>query len=162
MTLKEAPVSPVYRRANQISAAVLFVLSVMLASVAKGYGLIVAQSVVGPGMYLFLLSLVMGLLAVIWFVQATLWRLVREDSPTTPDREGVFRITTTVVGIALFVPLLNVLGYQVAMLLLCTGILILGFREPKLKSLIVGLVMSFGSYYLFAALLSLPLPSTFR
>jgi len=113
----------------------------------------------GPGFFSFWLSLILGGLAVLMIVQATLRRPDPMPEEFIPSRSGLTKMGAILLSLVVTTALLNVLGFSLTMFgvfvfLLCT----LG-RPGWIVTLLVSVAGSFGVFYLFDRWLRVQLPS---
>lgn len=117
----------------------------------------------GPGFFPLWLGVLLVVLGVIWIGQEVRARLRpetrREPVPEeeTPDYSlpTVLAILVSLCGLA---ACLELVGYQVSMLVfLLFHLLVVGRRGP-LQSLVIAVIGSFGVFYAFTRLLTVPLP----
>jgi putative tricarboxylic transport membrane protein len=112
----------------------------------------------GPGFFSFWLAVILGALAFVMLLQATLGRAEPAPADFFASRTGYLRMGAVVLALAATTALLEPIGFCVAMLamylfLLCT----LGRRSIVVTALIA-LSGSFGVYYVFVRWLNVPLP----
>jgi hypothetical protein len=148
-----------YIATNVVTAAAFLVLGVTLAAFGLVYGL-VKTNVPGPGMFPFVLGMLLILLTVLW----TLMRKQRDVSsadevPTVPDRTGMKYIGITLAAGVSFIALLSAAGYQLTMLLYIAVLLRFVSHRSWLMTAVLSVAFSFGSYLVFVALLGVPLPA---
>lgn len=122
----------------------------------------------GPGFFPFWLGALLIVLAAGWFVSdLRSWRGARagELGPATEEMEeapaySLPTVTAIVISLCVLAALLEVLGYQLSMLLfLLYHLLVLG-RRGLLLSVTLAAVGSFGVFVAFTQLLSVPLPAS--
>lgn len=124
----------------------------------------------GPGFFPLWLAVLLGALSVIWLVEqirsagessAVAEESVADDDelPHEPDAPlAPVELTTIVISLVVLAALLEVLGFQLSMLLfLLFQLKILG-RRRWLLTIVMSVLGSFGIYTLFAQVLSVSLP----
>jgi len=112
----------------------------------------------GPGFFPFWLSVVGGGLALLLLAQLHSGRAAVDAGTLKFDRSGVRRVTLVLAGLIVAVALLELVGFRLAMLLLIAYVLVaLGVRN-WLAITLFALAGSFGVFYVFFALLKVPLP----
>lgn len=118
----------------------------------------------GPGFFPLWLGVLLVVLGLIWFGQELRARLRPETSgrPTADDEEtpeySLPTVLAILVSLCVLAACLELVGYQVSMLVfLLFHLLVVGRRGP-LQSLVIAVVGSFGVFYAFTRLLTVPLP----
>ena len=114
----------------------------------------------GPGFFGVWLGGLLALLAVILFLQNTLprWRPT-EPLELLPPPEARPPLALTVATLPITVLLLPLLGFRLTVLALCLFLLVVVGRQPWWLSAVVGLLASFGVFYVFTSLLGVVLPT---
>ncbi len=145
------------KRPYQITGVVLILLAVFVYREAvdlKYY----QRTGPGPGFFPTWDSILIGLLGIIMFVQATFKN--RDPLPRGffPTRAGYLRVGAIVLGVGASALLLNPLGYPFTMLAFLLFMLFALGRQNPLVAITVALLGSFGVYYAFVNWLNVPLP----
>jgi len=118
----------------------------------------------GPGFFPLWLGVLLVVLGVIWIGQELRARLRPEDpsepvadEEETPDYSlpTVLAILVSLCGLA---ACLELVGYQVSMLVFLLFHLLVVGRRGLLQSLVIAVLGSFGVFYAFTRLLTVPLP----
>ena len=168
-TAAAAPGETRAARVSRLTGPVLLLLlasAVIWNSVGLGYWTTLGP---GPGFFPLWLATLLAALSVAWLVQQ-----IRGSSPPTDVEEPVAglealpqeaesavepgRVVAIVVSLVVLTALLEVLGFQLSMLLfLIFHLKVLG-RRRWLLTLVLSAVGSFGVYTLFALVLSVNLP----
>ncbi|MFJ9389922.1 tripartite tricarboxylate transporter TctB family protein [Nocardioides sp. NPDC101246] len=125
----------------------------------------------GPGFFPLWLGVLLVVLGLIWFGQELRARLrpagsggqdgpaaeTRTDEEETPDYSPR-TVLAILVSLCVLAACLEPVGYQVSMLVfLLFHLLVVGRRGP-LQSLVIAVIGSFGVFYAFTRLLTVPLP----
>jgi putative tricarboxylic transport membrane protein len=137
------------------SAAVLIGIYVVISGFGFGFG---TAAKPGAGVFPVAIGFILAALGALWLVQCLIGRVQREESPADADRSGRLRIVLSIaviVGFALFV---NVLGYQITMLLVMGTLLTFIAKRKWWLTLILSAVMAFGTFALFDYGLGVVLP----
>lgn len=112
----------------------------------------------GPGLLPLLISAAMLLLGIAMFVQATFGTSDPMPADFFPNRAGGFRVAAlALASIGLFV-LMVPLGFILSTMAFLLFVLIAMGKQKPLIAGVVALIGSFGTYYVFAYLLQVPLP----
>jgi putative tricarboxylic transport membrane protein len=114
----------------------------------------------GPGFFSFWMGI---LLMVLSFVQIFMtWRRPAETLPAgfIPNREGIKRMLSIMGALTASLLLMNTLGFSLTMMLFCIFLLRSLGRQPWWLTLVLAVVASFGTRYLFG-LLQVMLPKGF-
>jgi len=112
----------------------------------------------GPGFFPLWLSLLLAILAVAMFWQATFGKPEAMPADFYPDRKGYLRIGAVLAALAGVIVLIEPLGFRLVMLGLYLFLLAVLGRQHPLVTGIVALAGSFGVYYVFVHWLAVPLP----
>lgn len=118
----------------------------------------------GPGFFPLWLGVLLVVLGLVWFGQGLRARLRPElarrpaaDEEETPDY-SLPSVLAILVSLCVLAACLEPVGYQVSMLVfLLFHLLVIGGRG-LLQSLVIAVVGSFGVFYAFTRLLTVPLP----
>ncbi len=113
----------------------------------------------GAGFFPFCLSVMGAGLSLALFVQSWRGHAIGEATQgLLPRGEGARRAAALVAGLAVAALLLQPLGFRLAMLIFCVGLLLaLGVRRP-ITIAIFALASSFGLFHVFYHWLQVPLP----
>jgi putative tricarboxylic transport membrane protein len=114
----------------------------------------------GPGFFPFWLAMLMGTLAVIWFIQLWLSPLPGDASDMVPSRIGCVRIASLLFSSILFGYCVERIGFSLSMLGLLLFLLTALGRQKWYVTLSISLIGSFGVHYLFSHHLKVPLPAS--
>jgi putative tricarboxylic transport membrane protein len=109
----------------------------------------------GPGFYPMSVGLFGAVVALVWVV--SVFRRKPDVAAVATLAAGLGRAGTTAGLLVAYCLLLPWTGYPLAAFGF-TGLLLRGLGAGWASSLVIGLVSSVGSYYLFAVLLGVPLP----
>jgi putative tricarboxylic transport membrane protein len=112
----------------------------------------------GPGFFPLWICVLLALLAVFVFVNATFRQPVALPEGFFAPASGYRRIVAVVLALFAVASLLPVLGFRLTMLAFYLALLSLLGRRHPLETLLLGLVGSFGAFHVFVEFLSLPLP----
>ncbi len=114
----------------------------------------------GPGFFPFWLGTTLGVLSIIWLVQASTGPKEAMEAGFIPSRQGLVRILSVLVAMVLFGFWVDDLGFQLTMLIFLGALLMLLGRQKLIVTAAVALVGSFGVYYVFKHWLDVPLPAS--
>jgi len=112
----------------------------------------------GPGFFPLWLSVLLAVLAVAMFVQATFGKPEAMPADFYPDRKGYLRIGAVLGALVGVILLLGPLGFRLVTLAFYLFLLIALGRQNLLVTVIIALAGSFGVYYVFVHWLATPLP----
>ena len=112
----------------------------------------------GPGFFPLWLSILLAILAVAMFWQATFGKPEARPADYYPDRKGYLRIGAVLGALVGVIVLIGPLGFRLVMLGFYLFLLIALGRQPLLLTVIIALAGSFGVYYVFVRWLATPLP----
>ncbi len=114
----------------------------------------------GPGAFFFplLVSILIGFLGVMMFLQATFGASEAMPADFFATRAGYLRIGAIVLALAAIVVLLEPLGFRLTMLVFLALLLLTLGRQNLLVTAVIALLGSFGTYYVFVQWLRTPLP----
>lgn len=112
----------------------------------------------GPGFFPLWLCGLLGLLALVVIFQATFAQSDPLPEDFFPLASGYKRIVAVVAGLVAVALLMPILGFRLTMLGFYLALLTLLGRRHAVETVILALVGSFGTFYLFVEYLSQPLP----
>jgi putative tricarboxylic transport membrane protein len=112
----------------------------------------------GPGFFPLWLSILLAILAVAMFWQATFGKPEAMPADFYPDRKGYLRIGAVLAALVGVIVLMGALGFRLAMLGFYLFLLTVLGRQHPLVTGIIALAGSFGVYYVFVRWLAVPLP----
>jgi len=114
----------------------------------------------GPGFFSFWLGILLMLLSLAQMV--IIWRRPAESLPAgfIPGREGVKRMLSIMAALAVSLFLMDILGFSLTIMGFCIFLLRRLGRQPWWLTLVLAVVASFGTSYLFG-LLQVMLPKGF-
>lgn len=112
----------------------------------------------GPGFFPLWLSILLAILAVAMFWQATFGKPEAMPADFYADRSGYLRIGAVVAALVGVIVLMGPLGFRLVMLAFYLFLLTVLGRQHPLVTGIVALAGSFGVYYVFVHWLAVPLP----
>lgn len=138
------------------AAILLIALATAIGSLSLGY-----WTPIGPGAGFFplVIAVVLGLAAIFWGL--TQWRGTAPSEVTEGEQPASLgRIITTVASLAILSAVLEILGFQLSVLLfLFFHLRILG-KQKWIVTIPITLAGSFGLYLLFSKVLSVGLPAS--
>ena len=114
----------------------------------------------GAGFLPFWLGVLLAVLATILFVSA--WRrqaTEKDNEPVFPGKQALFAITLVLVGLAVYIFLIEVLGYLVDTFLFIVFLMKVVEREKWPLTLMVAVGTTAGLFITFQVLLQITLPS---
>ncbi len=114
----------------------------------------------GAGFLPFWLGVLLAVLATILVVSA--WRsqaTEKDSSPVFPGKQALFAITLVLVGLAVYILLIDVLGYIVDTFLFIVFLVKIVEREPWPLTLKLAVAATAGLFITFHLLLKITLPS---
>ncbi len=113
----------------------------------------------GAGFLPFWLGVLLAVLAAILFVTAWRREATESDSkPVFPGKQALFSITLVLVGLAVYILLIDVLGYVVDTFLYMVFLVKIVEREPWPLTLKLSVAGTAGLYIIFRVLLKITLP----
>jgi len=115
----------------------------------------------GPGFFPFWLALLLGTLSVLMILQATFRRPGPMPADFFAGRAGYLRVGAIVLALAATTVLMEILGFRLTMLGTMILLLFALGRPSLIVTLLVSVIGSFGSFYVFTKLLRVPLPRGF-
>ncbi|MEN6499040.1 MAG: tripartite tricarboxylate transporter TctB family protein [Rectinema sp.] len=149
------------RRTSLAAGIVFFVfsLTVIAASWSLEYYSFIGP---GPGFFPFWLSLVLGLLSVVWIVQILRstpksWKGTGEER-LFPRGTALFRLLSIVGALCFMIIFMEPLGFQLSMFAFMIFLLIVLGQVKILTTLIIAASSSFGLFKVFTMLLDVQLP----
>jgi hypothetical protein len=150
---REAPVATARPIGTWVAQAVLIVISAYIFLESRSLG-IWTDGGPGPGFFPLVLSIALAALSVVWFIQTR-----RDASEAKPGENHLGRqAAITTASLILLASLLNVLGFQLALLLFLLFHLRVMGRVRWVTSLAVAVLGSVGAFHLFNDLLMVSLP----
>lgn len=116
----------------------------------------------GPGFFPFWLSLILGLLSIIWIIQVLLAKNNSEksdaDSAILPKGKGLLRLLSIIGALAFMILSMDAIGFQLPMFAFLIFLLfVLGKVKPA-TTLVIAAIGSFGLFKVFTLLLDVQLP----
>ncbi len=115
----------------------------------------------GAGFLPFWLGVLLTVLATILFVSA--WKRPANDKeaePVFPGKQALFAIASVLVGVAVYISLIDTLGYLVDTFLLIVFLMKVVEREKWPLTLTISVVTTGTLYVVFQVLLKITLPSS--
>jgi hypothetical protein len=109
----------------------------------------------GPGFLAFWVGLALAVLGPVWLVQVS---LAPPPAPAPSAPGGPLRVAAILAALVAFAVLLAPLGFTLVMLGLLLGLFFAYDREHALAKIVVALVGSVGTHYVFERFLRVPLP----
>ncbi|MDP1990512.1 MAG: tripartite tricarboxylate transporter TctB family protein [Syntrophales bacterium] len=145
------------KRWYQITGVVLFLVAVFLirASIGLRYYTPLGP---GPGFFPLWLSILLAILAVAMFCQATFGKPEAMPADFYADWKGYLRIGGVVAALVGSIVLMESLGFCLVMLVFYLFVLTVLGRQHPLVTGIIAFAGSFGMYYVFVHWLATPLP----
>jgi len=145
---------------NLIGAVLILALGayMIVSAFVFGFG---TPSKPGAGLFPALIGGVLLLLGAIWLGQIVTGRARREsDEPFALDRGGATKIGITIAVIVGFALVLDLLGYQLTMLIAIAVLLKFIARSRWWVIAIIAVVFSLGTFTLFDFALGVPMPTS--
>lgn len=147
------------RRVYQIASLVFLAFSVYLVFKSRQMEYY-ADLGPGAGFFPFWLGMLLAVLSITWLIQVSTGPKVPMEKGFIPDRQGLIRILSVLAAMALFGWVVDLLGFQLTMMIFLGVLLITLGRQSLFVTATVALVGSFGVYYVFTHWLSVQLPSS--
>lgn len=147
------------RRVYQIASLVFLVFSACLVFQSRQMEYY-ADLGPGPGFFPFWLGALLAVLSIIWLIQVSTGPRDTMEVGFIPSRQGLVRILSILVAMALFGWVVDDLGFQLTMLFFLGLLLITLGRQKLIVTAAVALVGSFGVYYAFTHWLDVQLPAS--
>ena len=145
------------RRIFQVASLALFGLGLFLVFQGRSIGL-AGHFGPGPGFFAFWIGFALATLSVVWCIRVSLQPAVAMPPGFIPERGGILRVVLVILALVAFAALLELIGFNLAMLGLL-ACLMFGFgREHVTLKVVISLAGSFGVHYVFEKLLRVPLP----
>jgi hypothetical protein len=146
------------RRAHQAAALVFLAIGAYVTVTAPGLVLYDDRGP-GPGLFPFCVGLLMIPLALVWLFRLTARGLDEEENaPFFEGSDGFRRVALLALGTVLLGALVPVLGFQVTVLVMVVGFLLMQWPGHIIWTIVLGCAASFGLYYVFTALFGAMLP----
>jgi putative tricarboxylic transport membrane protein len=145
------------RRPYQITGACFVLLAIFVAAEARALRYYTPLGP-GPGFFAFWLAVLLGGLALLMLLQATLGRPEPRPADFVAERTGYLRIGAVVLALVATIYLLEPLGFSLTMFGVCAFLLVALGRQGVLVTLLVSLACSVGAYSVFDHWLKVPLP----
>ena len=137
----------------------IFSLTVMIASWSMEYYSSIGP---GPGFFPFWLSLILGLLSVVWLIQivrsAPRSNKSEGQEKVFPRGEALFRFLSIIGALCFMVLLMEPLGFQISMFAFMIFLLMVLGRVRIITTIIIAIISSFGLFQIFTLLLDVQLP----
>jgi putative tricarboxylic transport membrane protein len=148
---------PTMKRPYQITASILFALSVLITyeSLQLKYYTPLGP---GPGFFPFFLSLCLAVLALVMFYQATFKKSDPRPEDFIESRLGYLRALGICVAWIWAAGMLERLGYRLTMLVFFPFLLLTLGRVKWYMIVLISLLGSIVTFYVFSIQLSVPLP----
>lgn len=112
----------------------------------------------GAGFFPFWLGTTLGVLSFIWLVQVSRRSGKPKEGAFLPKEGGTGRILSILASLVVLGCLMNLIGFQLTMLLFLVFLLMILGRQKLMVSLIIALLGSVGLYHVFVRYLDVPLP----
>jgi hypothetical protein len=141
-------------RFRQAAALIVTAIGVFLALAGVRLRL-EGQNGPGPGFLAFWVGLALAVLGPVWLVQVS---LAPPPAPASSAPGGPVRVAAILAALVAFAVLLAPLGFTLVMLGLLLGLFFAYDREHALAKIVVALVGSVGTHYVFERFLRVPLP----
>lgn len=151
------------RRASLVAGIVFFAFSTILAIVS--WSMEYYSSIgPGPGFFPFWLSLILGLLSVVWIFQVLKTpdpaSATKYESKLLPGSEGLRRLVSIVGALVFMIILMEPIGFQLPMFAFLVFLLIVMGKIRLWITLCIAAVGSFGLFRVFTILLDVQLPQS--
>jgi putative tricarboxylic transport membrane protein len=144
-------------RPYQITAAVLLGLSAFLGREALKLSYYSPLGP-GPGFFPLWLAVLLAVMGVAMFWQATFRRPEAMPDDFFPDRRGYLRIGAVLAALVWVIALMDLLGFCLVMLVFYGFLLTVLGRQHPLVTGVIAVIGSFGVYYVFVRWLAVALP----
>jgi putative tricarboxylic transport membrane protein len=116
----------------------------------------------GPGFFPFWLSLILGLLSIIWIIQVLRTGKSSHESDSEssfiPRGQGLLRLLSIIGALAFMILLMDTIGFQLPMFAFLIFLLYVLGKVKPVTTLIIAAVGSFGLFRIFTLLLDVQLP----
>ncbi|HRY53496.1 MAG TPA: tripartite tricarboxylate transporter TctB family protein [Spirochaetia bacterium] len=151
------------RKSRLIASSIFLVFSaaLMIASVSMEYYSSIGP---GPGFFPFWLSLILGLLSIIWIVQivrsAPASAKTEGEETLFPRGGGLLRILSLFGALCFMIAFMEPLGFQLAMFAFLAFLLVALGHVKTWMTLIIAGIGSFGLFRVFTLLLDVQLPQS--
>jgi putative tricarboxylic transport membrane protein len=147
------------RRVYQLASLVFLAFSIYLVVKSRDMEYFAALGP-GAGFFPFWLGSLLAVLSIIWLIQVSIGPKEPMKADFIPDRQGVIRVISVVVALALFSWVVETLGFQLTMLIFLATLLIALGRQNLIVTAAVAIGGSFGIYYVFTKWLDVSLPAS--
>lgn len=155
--LVTGPSKNAMRRTYQITGLVFLLLAAFLGHHAWGLSYYTPLGP-GPGFFPLWLCILLALLAVVVFLQATFRQPVALPENFFAPASGYRRIAAILISLFAVATLMPTFGFRLTMLAFYLALLSLLGRRHPLETLVLAVIGSFGTFYVFVEFLSQPLP----
>jgi len=146
------------KKADQITGIIVLIFSGFI--IEESWRMPQQSATFGPGVGFlpFWLGVLMAILSILLIVTA--WR--RQAAPTKkavlPGRQALIAIVLVLTGLAVYILLLELLGFLVDTMLFTAFLLNVVMREKWKRTFLIALMTSVGLYVIFQKLLEVNLP----
>lgn len=149
-------------RRNSLIAGILF-LTFSIIVMATAWSMEYYSSIgPGPGFFPFWLSLILGLLSIVWIIQIARTKndsdADEKDTRFLPRGSGLLRLLSIIGALAFMILLMDTVGFQLPMFVFLIFLLYVLGKVKPLTTLIIAAVGSFGLFNVFTLLLDVQLP----
>ena len=146
------------KKADQITGIIVLIFSGFV--IEESWRMPQQSATFGPGVGFlpFWLGILMATLSILLIVTA--WRRTTDSTKKTilPRRQALIAIVLVLTGLAVYILLLELLGFLVDTMLFTAFLLSVVMREKWKMTLLIALITSVGLYVIFRVLLEVNLP----
>ncbi|RKX47584.1 MAG: hypothetical protein DRP32_08700 [Thermotogae bacterium] len=147
-----------------VYGSTLIIISIFVFAIGSGFPNYVVRSkeLPGPKFFPFLIAYLLIFAGVYFIVRSFLRKRKAEETNATSlvTKRGILRVISIIVGILLYVPLINLIGFKVGTFILAALFMyILGVK--LLRALLYSLILTIVIVLIFGMVFSIPFPQGF-
>ncbi len=146
-------------KADRITGGVMLLFALGVVAMARQMPMF-AEFGPGAGFLPFWLGVLIGVLAILLFVNAGHYRGEHEEGSTLPTRRGAIRSAVAFAALVVYVLLLQYLGFFIPTLLVITFLMKALGHDTWKNSIVIAVAGTLALYVVFGVLLEVTLPAS--